>query len=805
MTDYPQAFAATLASVQRPGGFHVAGSFDIHPPRLEVEGVGPIALPLLPAQAEALVAGADRAPYGRGGETLIDTGVRRTWQVDAAKVKLTGKKWAEDLAGVVERVRVGLAVAGAIEAQLYKLLIYDTGSFFVSHRDTEKAPGMFGTLVVVLPSDYSGGELIIRHRGEEVRVDLHRDEPSEAAFAAFYADCRHEVLPIASGYRLALIYNLIRVGAGPLPQAPDYGSQQADLVRLLAEWDRSGVAPDKLVYPLEHAYTEAEIGFSALKGKDAAAAQVLIPAAAAQCDLYLALLSVSESGWADYTGGGNWRHPGMVIGEVTNSAWTLHDWRLPDGGQTDMAELPFSAEELAPAEALADLEQAEIEFSEATGNEGASFERFYQRAAFVLWPVARRGAVLAAGGLGVSLPALSDLVRRWEAGGASEGDNAWQEAQRLASAIRAQWPQASWYQNQASSGGQAAQLLEDLLRLGDVAGAAEFAAGRVAGGAYGVEDNPALVALCRRLPPAQAAGLLGQIIAAHAARRPGACANLLARCAAEGDPAFIAALQAPASDLLQALPDDRPASPATPYDYAHRTEPLTPTQLAELILVLGVIDASLAEQAVARCLALPTIYDMDRLLVPTALLLAKEQHAPAAGGAAAGVSMVPPAAGVAPVSPAAEAPAAASPAGEGGEEGADQPRTLSSPGGNRPFNALRVLREAALAHLEARIALPLEPPPDWARTGAIACTCAHCRALSRFLAAPDEPVWQFKANEPDRQHVTHSIQRAQCDLDLATNKRGRPYTLVCTKNQASYQRRVRQREQDIGHREQLAR
>ena len=118
---------------------------------------------------------------------------------------------------------------------------------------------------------------------------------------------------------------------------------------------------------------------------------------------------------------------------------------------------------------------------------------------------------------------------------------------------------------------------------------------------------------------------------------------------------------------------------------------------------------------------------------------------------------------------------------------------------------VKALREAALAHLEARIALPLEPPPDWMRTGSIACQCAHCRALSRFLAAADEPVWQFKANEVDRQHVAHSIQRAQCDLDLATNKRGRPYTLVCTKNQASYQRRVRQREQDLGQREQLAR
>ncbi|MGB4336866.1 MAG: hypothetical protein WBJ41_18700, partial [Chromatiaceae bacterium] len=249
--------------------------------------------------------------------------------------------------------------------------------------------------------------------------------------------------------------------------------------------------------------------------------------------------------------------------------------------------------------------------------------------------------------------------------------------------------------------------------------------------------------------PEGAAGLLGQIIGAHAARRPGACANLLARCVAE-DAIALPLLQAPARLLLQGLPDGRTASPTTPYDYSQRPEPLTALQLAELISVLGGINAALADQAVAFLLARPALYDMDSLLVPAAVLLN------ATGGAT-------------------EAP------------------------------AVKILREAALAHLDARIVLPLEPPPDWMRAGSITCQCAHCHALSRFLAAPDEPVWQFKANEGDRQHVAHSIQRADCDLDLETNKRGRPYTLVCTKNQASFQRRVRQRERDLGQREQLAR
>jgi len=41
------------------------------------------------------------------------------------------------------------------------------------------------------------------------------------------------------------------------------------------------------------------------------------------------------------------------------------------------------------------------------------------------------------------------------------------------------------------------------------------------------------------------------------------------------------------------------------------------------------------------------------------------------------------------------------------------------------------------------------------------------------------------------------------NLDYVTEERGRPYTLRCTKNQASYQRRVEQRRQDLSDLAQL--
>ena len=74
--------------------------------------------------------------------------------------------------------------------------------------------------------------------------------------------------------------------------------------------------------------------------------------------------------------------------------------------------------------------------------------------------------------------------------------------------------------------------------------------------------------------------------------------------------------------------------------------------------------------------------------------------------------------------------------------------------------------------------------------------------MSRFLADPAQSTWLLKAAQAERGHVESSIRSNTCDLDFVTEKRGRPYTLRCTKNQASYQRRVEQRHQDL---ERLAR
>jgi hypothetical protein len=151
-----------LAGVKRAGDFFVHGSLDAPIPRVEVDGVGVLSFPVPASQIEAVIKRAHRAPYGRGEHTIVDTSVRNAWQLDSADVRIGGKAWEKTFQQIMSTVIAGLGCSGmSVSATMYKLLVYETDGLFRPHRDTEKADGMFGTLVVVLPSSHGGGELII--------------------------------------------------------------------------------------------------------------------------------------------------------------------------------------------------------------------------------------------------------------------------------------------------------------------------------------------------------------------------------------------------------------------------------------------------------------------------------------------------------------------------------------------------------------------------------------------------------------------------------------------------------------------
>ena len=109
--------------------------------------------------------------------------------------------------GEIKRLLVP-QVEDPVRAQLYKLNVYGPGGHFKAHVDTPRGQEMFGSLVVCLPSRFTGGALSVRHQSKEVVFDWSSNPAQKIQWAAFFSDVEHEVLPVADGYRVTLTYNL---------------------------------------------------------------------------------------------------------------------------------------------------------------------------------------------------------------------------------------------------------------------------------------------------------------------------------------------------------------------------------------------------------------------------------------------------------------------------------------------------------------------------------------------------------------------------------------------------------------------
>ncbi len=176
---------------------------------LEVEGFGRVKLPVTPAKARKLISLGQPARFGRGEKTLTDLDVRDTWEIPRHLVRA---EWNDAMLKVIlatVKEELGLPNAAGLTADLHSLLVYEPNQFFLAHQDSEKSDDMVGTLVVTLPSSHTGGELMV---GLDEEWKAYRGSRTALSLVAFYADCRHEVLKVQSGYRITLTYNLLGGG-----------------------------------------------------------------------------------------------------------------------------------------------------------------------------------------------------------------------------------------------------------------------------------------------------------------------------------------------------------------------------------------------------------------------------------------------------------------------------------------------------------------------------------------------------------------------------------------------------------------
>jgi hypothetical protein len=106
-----------LGEVDRPSTVCTSGDLPLTMPGLEVGELGSVALPLGKTQARKLIKQCRQAPYGKGMETLVDTDIRRTWELDPDQFRLTNPKWEELVEKIVASVRTNCHVPVATAAR----------------------------------------------------------------------------------------------------------------------------------------------------------------------------------------------------------------------------------------------------------------------------------------------------------------------------------------------------------------------------------------------------------------------------------------------------------------------------------------------------------------------------------------------------------------------------------------------------------------------------------------------------------------------------------------------------------------
>lgn len=733
-------------------------------PGLEVKGLGSIGTPVSTTDAKRLITKAKQAPYGRGEKTVLDLKVRRVWQIEPARFALRNSGWDPHISSIVDAVKQEFGIHQKVSAELYKLLVYEKGGFFAPHRDSEKTPGMFATLVVCLPSRHDGGTLVVTHDGQTRKIDFGgADSEFKTHYAAFYADCQHEITPVTAGYRVCLVYNLAITGKKSQPSAPRNAPAVEKAAQLLKElFANASNDLNKIAIPFTHQYTENGLDPKQLKGADRARADVLARAAESldyQC--HLALLTHYQSGYPDEStldydpydqqGSYGWSEyeddeyveveasdaGQALMDEVHEETLVLDHWLDPFGHKPS-----FGAMHLTEDEILSQGDKAgwsvRKEIHEATGNEGVSMELWYRQGVVVIWPPERYFGILAGEGQKTALPALEEMAAR------RKSATSLAECRSFAKAIINHWKPGGRIQGDGSYTGRMLKLLD---HVGDAELVQRFLS-EVLPNDFDGAEGPALHRLFQR----------------HGWQPFGtALRDFLAQQKPNHDDSRLPAILAICESLCCDAPEltaDRSAVCASLVDELARvmdrwdTPPVAASWYSHAEKRKGVVES------VVRIFATFSASDsldrfLDRVLIDTRRYDLHQSLVPAVKAVAKWVSRIP----------------AARPA------------------------FFRLLKHS-LTELSAATAKRVDPPKDWARNADITCGCEDCRALAQFLRDPAQRVGRFPLRKDRRQHLHRQIEHHDCDCTHVTERVGSPQTLVCTKTQASYEKQKQQHDVD---------
>ncbi|KAL1684020.1 hypothetical protein EV122DRAFT_285790 [Schizophyllum commune] len=121
----------------------------------------------------SLVATCQPATFGLNQEDVLDETYRKAITLDNTMFASLLKPAQY---GLINTIRDQLLQEGAestkqVAHEVYRLNVYETGSFFKPHKDTPRSERMFGSLVIIFPTPHEGGALVLRENGREWTFD----------------------------------------------------------------------------------------------------------------------------------------------------------------------------------------------------------------------------------------------------------------------------------------------------------------------------------------------------------------------------------------------------------------------------------------------------------------------------------------------------------------------------------------------------------------------------------------------------------------------------------------------------------
>jgi hypothetical protein len=186
--------------------------------------------------------------------------------------------------------------------QVRSLVLSQPGDHMSLEDGSLEAAGNIGTLVLILNSEYTGGELEITHNGQTEVVT-----GGAYSWVAMYGDCLHKINPVTSGTRVSLIFDIYAhqpslnryemwKGTHPNPLCNPRGITPRIRAMILDGLEKELGAFDAVVISLTHCYPLLSAGVRQLKDVDRMLYELLRDAYDVQmvtCSVYSAQASYS--------------------------------------------------------------------------------------------------------------------------------------------------------------------------------------------------------------------------------------------------------------------------------------------------------------------------------------------------------------------------------------------------------------------------------------------------------------------------------------------------------------------------------